>query len=119
MDKEFIPYEQALVLKDLGFDEPCFAFYTPEKQLIIARGDLLQSSIENAPIAPLYQQSFRWLRERFNLDSHIQTYCLNRPKEYHWIIVFNDQAKGHGVAKFYEEAELACLEKLIELIKNK
>jgi len=24
MDKEFIPYKQALELKELGFDEPCF-----------------------------------------------------------------------------------------------
>ena len=27
MDKEFIPYEQALALKELGFDEPCFRWY--------------------------------------------------------------------------------------------
>jgi hypothetical protein len=25
MEKEFIPYEQALALKELGFDEKCFA----------------------------------------------------------------------------------------------
>ena len=25
MNKEFIPYEQALELKELGFDEPCFS----------------------------------------------------------------------------------------------
>jgi hypothetical protein len=24
--KDFIPYEQALALKELGFDEPCFGF---------------------------------------------------------------------------------------------
>jgi hypothetical protein len=28
MNKEFIPYEQALALKELGFDEPCLANYT-------------------------------------------------------------------------------------------
>jgi hypothetical protein len=27
MSKEFIPYEQALELKELGFDEPCLAVY--------------------------------------------------------------------------------------------
>jgi hypothetical protein len=27
MKNEFIPYEQALELKKLGFDEPCLAFY--------------------------------------------------------------------------------------------
>ena len=27
MEKEFIPYELALKLKELGFDEPCFGLY--------------------------------------------------------------------------------------------
>jgi len=27
MDKEFIPYEQALELKELGFDEKCMKYY--------------------------------------------------------------------------------------------
>ena len=27
MNKEFIPYEQALELKELGFNEPCLAIY--------------------------------------------------------------------------------------------
>lgn len=30
MNKEFVPYEQALALKELGFDEPCFAYYDEE-----------------------------------------------------------------------------------------
>jgi hypothetical protein len=28
MKNEFIPYEQALALKGLGFDEPCFGYYS-------------------------------------------------------------------------------------------
>ena len=27
IENEFIPYEQALALKELGFDEPCFGIY--------------------------------------------------------------------------------------------
>ena len=27
MNKEFIPYEEALELKRLGFDEPCLTYY--------------------------------------------------------------------------------------------
>lgn len=27
MNKEFVPYEQALALKELGFNETCIAFY--------------------------------------------------------------------------------------------
>jgi hypothetical protein len=36
-------------------------------------------------------------------------------------IVLNDELppKGYGVYKTYEEAELACLKKLIQIIKNK
>jgi hypothetical protein len=26
-DKEFVPYQQSLDMKELGFDEPCFGFY--------------------------------------------------------------------------------------------
>lgn len=32
IEKEFIPYEQALDLKKLGFDEPCFATYNSDKR---------------------------------------------------------------------------------------
>ena len=31
MEKEFIPYEQALVLKELGFDKECFGYYHYKK----------------------------------------------------------------------------------------
>jgi hypothetical protein len=31
MNKDFVPYEQALVLKELGFDEPCFGYYIDNK----------------------------------------------------------------------------------------
>jgi len=30
MNREFVPYQLALKLKSLGFDEPCFAFYQLE-----------------------------------------------------------------------------------------
>jgi hypothetical protein len=33
MEKEFIPYNLALELKDLGFDEPCFGYYEPNGDL--------------------------------------------------------------------------------------
>ena len=28
MEKEFVPYELAVKLKELGFDEECFGYYT-------------------------------------------------------------------------------------------
>ena len=32
MKKEFIPYEEALALKKLGFDEKCYGYYDDGKQ---------------------------------------------------------------------------------------
>ena len=29
MMKEFVPYNEALELRKLGFDEPCFGYYEP------------------------------------------------------------------------------------------
>jgi hypothetical protein len=37
-DIEFIPYEQALALKGLGFDEECFSFYTATGKLYESEG---------------------------------------------------------------------------------
>jgi len=118
MEKEFIPYEQALALKELGFDEPCFTYYfsngilsdTPRES-----GDDINCS------APLYQQAFRWFREKYNYDIVVSG-SYNLGKKYYYRI---ETPPTIGFQFFYkdyttyEEAELACLNKLIEIIKNK
>ena len=127
MEKEFCTYEQALALKELGFDEPCFGYYVglgdskedPFKLVQIQSEKEQFQWTDNVYHAPLYQQAFRWFREKHNLDCNVATYALNRPKEYHWIISWTNEAKGHGLSKTYEEAESACLDKLIETCKTK
>jgi hypothetical protein len=76
MNKEFIPYEQALALKELGFDEECFWWYDFEKQL---RKDIHGFNTNSKYFmegsscsAPLYQQVFRWFREKYNWQFIIQ-----------------------------------------------
>ena len=36
MKEQFCTYEIALKLKELGFDEPCFGYYTPMKEWMMA-----------------------------------------------------------------------------------
>ena len=36
MKEQFVTYEIALGLKELGFDEPCFGYYTPMKEWMMA-----------------------------------------------------------------------------------
>jgi hypothetical protein len=62
MEKEFIPYEQALALKELGFDEPCFGYYTNQSHLIIDEIASQQGSSEITS-APTWQSAFKWFRE--------------------------------------------------------
>jgi hypothetical protein len=126
MEREFIPYEQALALKELGFDEPCFGCYTENKELIVRVGDYRSFSSNqvknifrdfngygNGTIsAPLYQQAFRWLLILVNKDE----YFSNK-----WTISYNEDyyslfLGGCNMGVF--EEELACLKKLIEIVKE-
>jgi hypothetical protein len=128
MNKEFVPYEQALELKELGFDEPCFKGYTEEyKTLINISNTHTNLSVKNTlptkPFtAPLYQQAFRWFREKYGLEGTPQR--ADDFMWYKWIIhLYNENGKKY-VANWYEynayeEAELECLKKLIEIVKNK
>ena len=125
MNKEFIPYEQALELKELGFNEPCFGFYIAS-QLVVTSDTVYNSSDIPVYKAPLYQQAFRWFREKYNLFSIIDVdqtmepmfcYSLSRYKgDFQWDNILPTYSELYYT---YEEAELACLKKLIEIAKNK
>jgi hypothetical protein len=122
MTREFIPYEQALALKELGFDELCLFYYADNEALRIYH----QSEIYDDLIgAPLYQQAFRWFREKFGLKGEVNTADMVWST---WS--FNIELKGssfffysglteHNYFNSYEEAQLACLNKLIEIVKTK
>ena len=129
MEKEFIPYEQALALKELGFNEPCFKWYGNKNKIIALLKDenilntkfiKLGKKVNHLCTAPLYQQAFRWFREKYNL--------LASPKinEFHDRFYFTIKATEPRLMKEiilkreinYEEAELECLKKLIEIVKN-
>ena len=112
MEKEFVPYELAVKLKELGFDDPCSGWYTPDKSLI--KEYVTKMHLK----APLYQQAFRWFREKYYLDSWV--YCSDESKGYFAIIVSCKRLVFYNENKnTYEEAEQACLIKLIEIVKNK
>jgi len=128
MTREFIPYEQALALKELGFDEPCLATYHKELHTIIP----IYAKYTNQDVikAPLYQQAFRWFREKYNLDGSMSVDVWNKKTVSYRItggIENVIEADSYGSLydidskEFltYEEAELVCLEKLIEIVKNK
>jgi hypothetical protein len=121
MKKEFIPYEQALALKELGFDEPCFGYYLQNKRFIsYEERRSMPKQTKDAISAPTFSQAFRWFREQYNL---------------HHIVIWDSETNNFDAGLFgelftpfldkdiifttYEEAELECLKRLIEIIKSK
>jgi hypothetical protein len=133
MEKEFIPYEQALALKGLGFDEPCCqAYYTNgENELspFYSNPNVVDEWLEKLPLikAPLYQQAFRWFREKHNMLANVYSNASGFLFEYHDTIGgthrydsgFTGDCEDSGTFTSFEKAELECLKQLIEIVKNK
>jgi hypothetical protein len=114
MNREFIPYEQALELKELDYDKPCLAswnFYTRELNY---NGQPSIFSSEDVIQLPTFSQAFRWFREKYKFDLTIQ-----HNKKYVAIVYSSVKTFSIDEYETYEIAELECLKKLIELVKNK
>ena len=109
---EFIPYEQALALKGLDFDEPCFGLWNlnngKHEVDIIGVCKYSKEFKYREVLAPTYSQAFRWFREKHGLRHFIE-YDYG----YYNALIQPSLVYSHGDT--YEEAELACLKKLIEL----
>ena len=133
MNKEFCTYNQALALKELGFDEPCIGWYNPQVNYKKVTTDRywafhLTGEWENFKPSPLYQQAFRWFREKHNLRGFIGFRPNTKQFDYHiydMSLSGKEYVKQRTMEEFnkdpkvgtYEEAEQACLDKLIEIIK--
>ena len=123
MKQEFIQYQQALDLKELGFDESCLGFYefgSMDEEWHL-RTKYVSKNEYNDVIhilkAPLYQQAFRWFREKYKLKFHIKEDNWNNWCSFY--VLISDEHERVGDYLTYEEAELACLRKLIEIVKTK
>jgi hypothetical protein len=141
MVKDFIQYTEALELKQLGFDETCFGWFR-NTEFTISFNDLYPKERgEEIKIiaAPTYSQAFRWFREKYKLHPLVQFGKLKEWDDDVDVVLYDfsineqwtvgkywlDYSYGfkHHCFEYnfqsYEEAELACLKKLIEIIKNK
>jgi hypothetical protein len=115
MKELFVPYEQALELKELGFKEECSAHFLDVDDLELKWKIYRNLSINtnNCLQAPLYQQAFRWLLVLVNKDKHF----TNK-----WTISYNEDyyslfLGGCNMEVF--KAELDCIKYLIEIVKEK
>lgn len=122
MEKEFVTYTQALALKELGFDEPCFGCYDEKGVFgltVMSIKDYYTNTKEDTwnCSAPLKQQVFRWFREK-GYTTNIYSNC-NDGSEWYFLIKKGTITTNDNTFDSYEEAENACIDKLIEIVKNK
>lgn len=141
---EFIPYTQALELKQLDFNEPCWAWYNiPDEDVrycysegrspITNIQEEWNAKIDNKPVEniglPTFSQAFRWFRDNYDLQGYIYSTTVRGNKDgkhfsdYCWNIngidmpfIKTDARDMESVT--YEQAELACLERLIKIVKE-
>jgi hypothetical protein len=120
MEKEFVSYEQALALKKLGFSEPCLGtYYYAGKVLDISE---YINHGKYTVLAPLKQQVFRWFREKYGIWSFTYPSAYGKDWKYHiqkWSNLEKWGEVWEGNSYYtYEEAENACIDKLIEIAKK-
>jgi len=139
MNKEFIPYEQALELKELGFNEECFGCYELaevrdyKNNGLEIRNEIVLNTLngyrkyddESQTCAPTFSQAFRWFREKKIL---VEIKAIDDWNSWGFKIFEEDCMSPFYMSYYdyddlneyhtYEEAELACLKKLIETAKK-
>ncbi len=126
MKKDFAPHAEALELKALEFDEPCFGYYIETGKWIPAsyskEGMVYPSNSDLFPewvASPTYSQAFRWFREKYNLIGLVEGGYDNGKNVFTYVIW--DDFKDNSYNDYYinyKDAELACLIKLIEIVKQ-
>jgi hypothetical protein len=144
MKNEFVPYDRALKLKQLGFNKPCLANligfsdgtkengrYKINHQQVFYPNDYTSFDDKSEELGltplgicgvPLFQQAFRWFREEYNQHSFIELVFEDEIRFDYVVYVNEDEDDcidyGDGPFETYEDAELACLDKLIEIVEG-
>jgi hypothetical protein len=136
MENQFVSYEKAIELKELGFDELCWAWYNmPDEDVRYCFSEqrspitnsheewsaqIWKSKVENIGL-PTSSQVFKWFREKYDYYCEI---FVDDNKTFGFLISYfvedgrADKPIQRGYNS-YEEAEDACINKLIEVIKEK
>lgn len=118
MENQFVPYELALQLKELSFDEECIATIDQTEFVHIigtrypVRGSMMYDTIS----CPLWQQAFEFVMGILITNKKFQHYSFEIARDYR-ISHFSEKSDWTAVEIAYGKEE--CLKKLIELCKKK
>jgi hypothetical protein len=131
MNNEFVPQVIAKDLKELGFNKPCLAWWFEEGTVSVpTEGRSFWSDWNVNPkriSAPLWQQAFDWLREKYKFMYQIEETRVSAGEKegyrftyFAWKLMANNVfIEDKSLLGFYsyEEARLECLKAMIKKIK--
>ena len=146
--KDFVPHTESLALKELGFDYPCMVAHLEGFIVWFGLDDrTVKINLNEGAdcLIPTYSQACRWFRKKYNLVHNISFTKwkggINFDYDVYSLILPTDSELGdendiasdrfletydslvdkdfkHNEFDTYEEAELACLKNLIEIVKQ-
>lgn len=122
MNKQFVTYEIAILLKELGFDEEVLRWYDHQRKDKTMYVSILKKDMDKHIPAPLWQQAIDWFREKHKLQIHINSSTLRNGEFTDYVGYINGNAMNDRRDEEYdtfEKARYAVILKAIELIKNK
>jgi hypothetical protein len=127
MEKEFVPYELALRLKELGFKGRTLTYYENGKPKLhnAIEGWDFNSSFLTCISRPTFSQAFRFFRVKYSIcvEIHETTDWEEDNESWSFVIFKYRLGDNDGMISStidydtYEDAELDCLKKLIEIVK--
>ena len=126
MNKEFVTYEIASELKQLGFNEPCFGFYngSKNKNIGLIWYEMPNSGQDTIPVgdvlAPTFSQAFRWFEDNYSYFVDIKTDTT--PNEIlgfdYYIKSWKFGPKYFNFFKEKEEGNIKVIKIMIEMVKK-
>lgn len=129
MEKMFIPYDLALKLKENGFNEECLGVFEKETNQFKLHVPIKNEQCGgwhsvNQCTAPTYDQTFDWFLDKYALFGTVSGAVVG---DHYEGVVYIKGVKGLEYIKqarltrifgTHKEAQVACIEKLLEITQK-
>jgi hypothetical protein len=120
MKNQFVTYEIAKELKELGFNEPCFAHFNIETEYgkenpVTTYWHKYDNRNLAQLTAPLWQQAINFLEKEFKVFIGLERIATPKEPKIYWLKMFTEKGYREGAAG--NSLEQAIL-KAIEILKK-
>lgn len=122
MNEDYATYEQAKVLKELGFDWKCYTFYHEDNWCGLSDSGMCENHnmFDKCISAPTLAQTQQWLFEK--CDVWVEITLLDFPNNFGYELKYDYYPKEKYCCQGYKtpkEALSKCIDKALEILKAK